>query len=89
MLNKTTRVKSFELTLKIKPQKDGGFVAVSSVWKDCYAQADTIDEAVLEATAVAQALIELYQEEEIEIPLKQLNEKKTSAPITIPVVVAA
>lgn len=69
MLKKITRVSSYELPLKIEPQKGGGFVAVSTAWSDCYAQADTVDEAILEATAVAQSLIELYKEEDLRIPL--------------------
>lgn len=89
MLQRTTKVESFELLLKIEPQKEGGFVAVSPVWLDCYAQGDSIDEAVLEATAVAQSLIELYKEEGFRIPLKLTRESKISYPITIPVVVAA
>ena len=89
MLNKTTKVQSFELSLKIEPQKSGGFVAKSTVWNDCYAQGDSVDEAILEATAVAQSLIELYKEEGLKIPLKLIKERIDSSPITIPVVVSA
>lgn len=89
MLKRTAKVRSFELPLKIEPQKDGGFVARCFVWSDCYAQGDSVDEAVLEATAVAQALIELYQEEGLKIPLKQTKEGKVSTPITVPVIVSA
>lgn len=89
MLQKTAKVKSFELPLKIEPQNVGGFVAASPLWPDCYAQGDSVDEAVLEVTAVAQSLIELYQEEGLKIPLKQTKESKVSAPITVPVIVSA
>ena len=89
MLKKITKVSSYELPLKIEAQKEGGFVATSPVWKDCYAQGDSVDEAVLEATAVAQSLIELYREEGLEIPLKLTKESIVSKPITIPVIVSA
>ena len=32
-------------------------------WSACYAQGETVDEAVLEITAVAQSMIEIYKEE--------------------------
>ncbi len=89
MLNQTTKVSSYELSLKIEPQKDGGFLAASTVWADCYAQGDSVDEAVLEATAVAQSLIELYKEEGLKIPLKLNKETINSSSITIPVIVSA
>lgn len=89
MLKKTTKVSSYELPLKIEPQKDGGFVATSTIWADCYAQGDSVDEAVLEATAVAQSLIELYKEEGLKIPLKLTKEGITSNSITVPVIVSA
>lgn len=89
MLKQTAKVSSYELPLKVEPQKDGGFVATSPVWSDCYAQGDSVDEAVLEATAVAQALIELYKEERKHIPLKLTNESSVSKPITVPVIVSA
>lgn len=68
MLKKVANVESFELPLKIEPQKSGGFVITSPVWSDCYAQGDSVDEAILEVTAVAQSLIELYKEEGLKIP---------------------
>lgn len=88
MFQRTTKVESFELPLKIQPQKEGGFVATSPVWSDCYAQGDSIDETILEATAVAQSLIELYKEEGLRIPLKLTRESKVSTPITVPVIVS-
>lgn len=89
MLKRTTKVLSYELPLKIEQQKDGSFVATSIVWADCYAQGDTIDEAILEVTAVAQSLIELYKEEGLKIPLKLSKEGVGSSPITVPVIVSA
>lgn len=89
MLKKTAKVSSYELPLKIESQNDGSFVATSTVWSDCYAQGDSVDEAVLEATAVAQSLIELYKEEGLKIPLKLTKESMVSSPITVPVIVSA
>lgn len=89
MLKKSTKVSSYELTLKVEPQKEGGFVATSTVWDDCYAQGDSVDEAILGATAVAQSLIELYKEEGLKIPLKLTRENISSNPITISVIVSA
>lgn len=54
----------YELPVRIKEEKTGGYLATSPIWPDCYAQGDTIDEAILEITAVAQSLVELYKEEE-------------------------
>lgn len=68
-MNKTTFVNEYELPVEITKDR-GGYFAVCRNWKDCYAQGDTIDEAVSEITAVAASLIELYQEEGKKIPLK-------------------
>lgn len=86
---KTKKVSEYQLPIKINPQKDGGFVATCPVWTDCFAEGDSIDEVVLEITAVAQSLIELYKEEELRIPLKIHEEKGFFAPINIPVFVSA
>lgn len=72
---KNTKVYEYELPIKIEPQEGGGFLAFSPKWKDCYAQGDTVDEAVLEITAVAQSLIELYREEGMVIPLNLQSER--------------
>ncbi len=84
---KSQKVSEYELPIEINPQKEGGFVVTSPAWEDCYAQGDTIDEAVLEITAVAQSLIELYKEEGKSIPLKL--PKEVADPTTVPIIVAA
>lgn len=89
MLKQTKKVSEYELPIKIEPQKEGGYVVVCPKWSDCYAQGDTVDEAVLEITAVAQSLIELYKEEGFKIPLKVQKEKGVANPLTVPVIVAA
>ena len=89
MLNRSEKVAEYELPIKIEPQKDGGFVVTCPVWPDCYAQGDTIEEATLEITAVAQSLIELYKEERLKIPLKTLKSKRVDNPLNLPVIVSA
>lgn len=89
MLKQTTKVSEYELPIKIDPQKEGGYVVTCPKWSDCFAQGDTVDEAILEITAVAQSLIELYKEENLEVPLKKQKEKGVANPFTVPVIVAA
>ena len=89
MLRQTKWVLEYELPIKIEPQKEGGFVVICPSWSDCYAQGDTLDEAILEITAVAQSLIELYKEENLRIPLKLQREKAVASPLVVPVIVAA
>lgn len=89
MLKQTKKVFEYELPIKIEPQKEGGFVVTCPKWPACYAQGDTVDEAVLEITAVAQSLIELYKEEGFNIPLKAQKEKKVTNSLTVPIIVAA
>ncbi|MDO8570880.1 MAG: type II toxin-antitoxin system HicB family antitoxin [Candidatus Daviesbacteria bacterium] len=89
MLKQTTKVLEYELPIKITPQKEGGFVVTCPVWSTCYAQGETVEEAVLEATAVAQSLIEIYKEEGLKIPLKKQEEKRMEMSFNVPVIVAA
>lgn len=88
MLKRSTKVSEYELPIKIEPQKEGGYVVICPKWTDCFAQGDTIDEAILEVTAVAQSLIELYKEEGLKIPLKMQKDIKIAIPLTVPVIVA-
>lgn len=88
MLKQTKKVSEYELPFKIEPQKEGGYVVSCPAWPDCYAQGDTVDEAVLEITAVAQSLIELYKEEDLKIPLKKQTERIVASPLTVPIIVA-
>ena len=50
MLRHSKKVLEYELPIQVEPQKEGGFVVKCPVWDDCYAQGDTLDEAVLEIT---------------------------------------
>lgn len=89
MLKRSEKLAEYELPINIEQQRDGGFVVTCPVWKDCYAQGDTIEEATLEITAVAQSLIELYKEEGLKIPLKPLKNKRLDSPLNLPVIVSA
>lgn len=89
MLKQNTKVLEYELPIKIISQKEGGFVVTCPAWSACYAQGDTIDEAVLEITAVTQSLIEIYKEEDLKIPLKRQEEKRMEIPFNVPIIVAA
>lgn len=89
MLRRFQKVAEYDLPIKIEAQKAGGYVVTCPVWKDCYAQGDTIEEATLEITAVAQSLIELYKEEGLQIPLKPLKNRRLDNSLILPVIVAA
>lgn len=90
MVQTIQKVLQYELPLDIKRDSSGGYVAKCTVWKDCYAQGETVDEAVLEVTAVAQSLIELYTEEGLKIPLKLQKRRSLAEPqFSVPVFVSA
>ena len=89
MLKQTKKVSEYELPVEIKPQKEGGFVAICPAWPSCFAQGETVDEAILEITAVAQSLIEVYKEEGLEIPLKLQKKKGITNFFTVPVIVTS
>ena len=89
---KTLTIAEYELPVTIEVEKDGGFFASCPVWNDCYAQGDTIEEAIIEISYVASSLIELYKEEEMKIPLKIKSTSKKEAkgftikfPLIVPV----
>ncbi|MDO8498579.1 MAG: type II toxin-antitoxin system HicB family antitoxin [bacterium] len=90
MLKRSEKVFEYELPIKIIPQKEGGFVVTCPVWKDCFAQGESVDEAVLEITAVAQSLIELYKEEGLQIPLKLQSTKRVdNSHLSVPILTTA
>lgn len=76
-------VLEYELPVRVVKDRSGGFVAKSPAWSDCYAQGDSIDEVTNEIAAVASALIELYKEEGLNIPLKK--KRTLSTILKIPV----
>ncbi|OIP57477.1 MAG: hypothetical protein COX79_00575 [Candidatus Levybacteria bacterium CG_4_10_14_0_2_um_filter_36_16] len=89
--NKKLNIQEYELPVAVEEQKEGGYVAACPVWQDCYAQGETVEEAINEISYVASSLIELYREEEIKIPLKlKASEKKSSGfSLNIPVIVSS
>ena len=59
MSKKTLNIQEYELPITIQEEKEGGFTASCSVWKDCYAQGETVEEALANLTEAT----ELYLEE--------------------------
>ncbi|MDP4011390.1 MAG: type II toxin-antitoxin system HicB family antitoxin [Candidatus Roizmanbacteria bacterium] len=89
--NKTITLSEFELPVTIQADETGGFIATSPVWSDCYAQGDTVEEALQEITAVAASLIELYDEEGMKVPLTKKSQWKKSLggfDLQLPVIVS-
>ena len=89
MLKRSEKVAQYDLPIKIRPQTGGGFIAVCTVWADCYAQGNTVDEAALEIISVAQSLIDLYKEEGLKIPLKVRRDINLANPLSLPVISTA
>lgn len=89
MLKRKTKVLEYELPIKITPQKEGGFIVTCPVWFDCFAQGESVDEAILEITAVAGSLIEIYKEEGLKIPLKLQRERALGGGLNVPIIVVA
>lgn len=89
--NKNLNIQEYDLPVSVEEQKEGGYVATCSIWKDCYAQGKTVEEAINEISYVASSLIELYQEEGMNVPLKlKTSEKKSSIfNLSIPVIVSS
>lgn len=74
--NKTLNIQEYELPIIIQEEKEGGFTATCSLWKDCFAQGETIEEVINEISYAASSLIELYKEEGLRIPLKLKKESQ-------------
>jgi len=84
-------ISEYELPVTVDQEAEGGFVARCEVWQDCYAQGDTLEEALNEISFVASSLIELYQEEDLPIPLKLKRTSKQTVPsmrFTFPLIVS-
>ena len=81
---KLVRFLEYELPLRIE-QENGSYIAYSPKWKDCYAQGDTPEEAIAEATMVAASLVELFYEEGMDIPLKRQQRRGGPPPHTVQV----
>jgi len=86
MKSSEIKVLEYQLPIKIEENPEGSFSAFSPAWSDCYAQGDTLDEAVNEISAVAASLIELYKEEGLKVPLKKKVSDKST--FRVPVLVS-
>lgn len=76
-MRKNTVVKEYELPVDVK--KDGNyFVATCPIWSDCYAQGRNLDEAIREVENVARTLIEIYEEENMKVPLKLKSQNRST-----------
>ena len=83
-MRKITSVNEYQLPIEVVRDGDG-YLASCPTWTDCYAQGDSVDEAISEITAVAATLIELYQEEDKHVPLKLIREIKSPIRISLSV----
>ena len=89
---KTLHIQEYELPIVVHEEKEGGFTAECLMWNDCYAQGETIEEAINEISYAASSLIELYKEEGMEIPLKLKKETQKEAKgfsFKLPLIVSA
>lgn len=89
MNSKTVTIQEYDLPVMLHAESDA-FVATCPIWPDCYAQGDTLEEAINEISSVASSLIEFYKEEGIPIPLtlkstiqKQPREFMISFPVLV------
>jgi len=88
--DKKLNIQEYELPITLQ-EDDGGFVVVCPTWQNCYAQGETVEEAINEISYVASSLIELYKEEGMKVPLKLKNaseQKASNFSLSIPVIVA-
>ena len=88
---KTLSIHEYELPVVIN-KEDNFFIATCPKWTDCYAQGNTLEEAVGEISYVASSLIELYSEEGLKVPLKlkNISQKPVSnIRLTFPLVVSS
>jgi len=89
-MQKRLTIAEYEFPIEIN-QEDGYFVAKCSKWQDCYAQGNTLEEAINEISYVASSLIELYKEEGLKVPLKLKNvreERKLLMKFNFPLIVS-
>lgn len=78
-MQKKLTIAEYEFPIEIN-QEDSYFLAKCSKWDDCYAQGDSLEEAINEISYVASSLIELYKEEGLKIPLKLKNIREEKTP---------
>ena len=91
MKNEMVTLQEYDLPIVIH-EEEAGFVATCPLWKDCYAQGDTIEEVINEISSVASSLIELYKEEDMPIPLKlksSTQKQPSKFSVSFPVIVTS
>jgi len=91
MKRKMLDIQEYELPITIQEEQEGGFTASCPLWKDCYAQGETIEDAISEISYVASSIIELYKEEDLGIPLKLKKTEKNQGKgfnLNIPLIVS-
>lgn len=81
-MRKVASINQYEFPVDVTHDGEG-FLAICPIWSDCYAQGDTIDEALSEVTAAAASLVELYQEEGLTIPLKLKRESGSVSKLSL------
>ena len=89
---KTLTILEYKLPITVKRDKTGGYIARCRNWDDCYAQGETLEDALNELSGVASSLIELYKEEGLKIPLTLVKTRQNTAAslsFTVPLVVSA
>ena len=79
-MQKRLTIAEYEFPIEII-QEDDYFLAKCSKWADCYAQGDSLEEAINEISYVASSLIELYKEEGLKVPLKLKNIREEKRPL--------
>lgn len=79
-MQKKLTIAEYEFPIEIN-QEDGIFLAKCTKWADCYAQGDTLEEAMNEISYVASSLIELYKEEGLIVPLKLKSVREERKPL--------
>jgi len=77
---KNLTIFEYELPVTVEKGKDG-YIATCPLWDACFAQGDTLEEAINEISYVASALVEMYKEEGLPIPLelKETKRQKSSS----------
>lgn len=84
------RAMKYNLHVKIT-QEGGTFIATCPEWSDCYAQGETLQEALAEINYVASELLSLYAEEGLKVPLTEMKEiisQQQVLQVDLPVVTA-
>jgi len=90
MDKKNLTIFEYELPVTVEKDKDG-YVATCPLWDACFAQGDTLEEAINEISYVASSLVELYKEDGLVIPLELKETKKqksSSFSFNFPLIIA-